>query len=34
MRGNKLFQKPIYNSITLIIYVCAYETRKNISSEK
>ena len=34
MRGNKLFQQPIYNSITLIIHVCACETRKGISSEK
>ena len=34
MRGNKLFQQPIYNSITLIIHVCACETLKGISSEK
>ena len=34
MRGNKLFQQPIYNSITLIIRVCACETCKGISSEK
>ena len=34
MRGNKLFEQPIYNSITLIIHVRACETRKSISSEK
>ena len=34
MRGNELFQQPIYNSITLIIHVCACETRKGIRSEK
>ena len=33
-RGNKLFQQPIYKSVTLIIPVCACETRKGISSEK
>ena len=30
----KMFQQPIYNSITLIIHVCACETGKGISSEK
>jgi len=34
MRGNKLFQQPIYNSITLIVPTCACETCKGISSEK
>ena len=34
MRGNKLFQQPIYSSFTLIIHVCACETLKGISSEK
>ena len=34
MWGNKLFQQPIYNSITLVISVCACETCKGISSEK
>jgi len=34
MSGNKLFQQPIYNGITLIIHVCACETLKGISSEK
>ena len=34
MKGNKLFQQQIYNGITLIIHVCACETRKGISSEK
>ena len=29
-----MFQQPIYNSITLIIHVCACETLKGISSEK
>jgi len=34
MKGNKLFQQPIYNSITLIVHVCACETRKGNSSKK
>ena len=34
MRGNRLFQQPVYNGITLIIPVCACETLKGISSEK